>query len=570
MACMKHFALNSMENARFTVDVTVDDRALHEVYLPHFRTVAAAGVASVMSAYNSVNGEWCGQNEHLLTDILRDEWGWDGFVISDFNFGLRDAVRSVSAGLDIEMPFRQQRAMELPAALERGALATADVASTAVRVVATLLRCSAVYEQQPPLEVVGSDVHRTLAREAASASTVLLRNEAALLPLDPSAIGTIAVVGRLGARRNLGDGGSSDVRATDVVTALDGLRTRFGSDRVVHSDDDASVAAGADVAVVVVGYTKADEGECIEAPGIADLARTVFPPNDHPELGTAVAWDVPPGPVRPPASAGSTDDVAAPGAVDRMAPGGDRASLRLSDADESLIAAVRAVNPNVVVVVVSGSAVVMPWAATVPAVLLSWYSGVEGGAALAAILAGDAEPAGRLPFVIPTDPAHLPDFDRNATAVTYDLFHGQWKLDRDANVAHFPFGWGLGYATAEIIDAAMADSGALMVSLANRSDRDTSAVVFVHAGLEQSEWERPRRRLIGFARTSVPSQGSAQVEIIPDWAMLDVRVDGGWVTERGTYVVEVGRHAHDAGAATVIVERPGSGLGDPSGAPGGG
>ena len=125
MACMKHFALNSMENARFTVDVTADERALHEVYLPHFERVAAGGVASVMSAYNSVNGEWCGQNAHLLTEILRDEWGWDGFVTSDFIFGLRDPVASVTAGLDIEMPFRQQRAMALADAVADGTLAQA-------------------------------------------------------------------------------------------------------------------------------------------------------------------------------------------------------------------------------------------------------------------------------------------------------------------------------------------------------------------------------------------------------------------------------------------------------------
>jgi beta-glucosidase len=109
MACVKHFALNSMENARFTVDVTVDDRALHEVYLPHFRAIVDQGVASVMSAYNSVNGEWCGQHRTLLTDILRRQWGFDGFVISDFISGTRHAGRSVRAGLDIEMPFRMVR-----------------------------------------------------------------------------------------------------------------------------------------------------------------------------------------------------------------------------------------------------------------------------------------------------------------------------------------------------------------------------------------------------------------------------------------------------------------------------
>jgi beta-glucosidase len=548
MACMKHFALNSMENARFTVDVTVDERALHEVYLPHFERVAAGGVASVMSAYNSVNGEWCGQNAQLLTEILRDEWGWDGFVTSDFIFGLRDPVASVSAGLDIEMPFRQQRAMALGDALADGTLAQHDVDRSVERIVATLLRFSTVFERQPPIDLVGCDEHRVLAREAAVASMVVLRNEGSLLPLAEEGIGRVAVLGRLAAVRNLGDGGSSDVRSSMVVTALDGLRERFGADRVEHSDDDASIAAGADVVAVVVGYTKVDEGECIEAAGADALGRSVFPPVDHPSLGTGVAWTAPPDPLRPPAA--PTD-----GGADRMAPGGDRASLRLSASDESLIAAAVAENDNVVVVVVGGSAVVMPWASTVPAILMTWYSGVEGGSALADVLVGDAEPAGRLPFAVPTDPAHLPHFDRDATEITYDLFHGQWKLDRDGHAAHFPFGWGLGWGSVEVVGADLVDPTTLVVSVHNPEGRLLRSAVFAHAGLEQGEWERPARRLVGFARADVAPGATVDVEIDVDWSMLDVRVDGDWITEHGEYVIDVGRYAGDPEAATVKVHR---------------
>ncbi len=128
MACVKHYALNSIENARFQVDVTVDEDVLHEVYLPHFRAVVEAGAEAVMSAYNSVNGEWCGDNPTLLTDILRDEWGFQGFVMSDFVYGHRDPVGSVAAGLDLEMPFVQQRARALPAALAAGQLRRSDAA----------------------------------------------------------------------------------------------------------------------------------------------------------------------------------------------------------------------------------------------------------------------------------------------------------------------------------------------------------------------------------------------------------------------------------------------------------
>src|SRR4051812_3843882 len=140
LACVKHFACNSMENARFSVDIEVDEVALHEVYLPHFRRIVEAGVASVMSAYNSVNGEWCGQSRDLLTDVLRGEWGFEGFVISDWIFGLRDAATSITTGLDIEMPYRMVRAQHLPGALERGEASWADVDRAVEHIIATLLR----------------------------------------------------------------------------------------------------------------------------------------------------------------------------------------------------------------------------------------------------------------------------------------------------------------------------------------------------------------------------------------------------------------------------------------------
>ncbi len=549
MACMKHFALNSMENARFSVDVTVDERALHEVYLPHFRRVAAEGVASVMSAYNSVNGEWCGQNTVLLTDILRDEWGWDGFVTSDFIFGLRDAVTSVRAGLDIEMPFRQQRALAFADALVSGDLELSDVDASVTRVVATLLRFDHVVAEQPPLTVVGDAAHRELARTAAVASMVLVRNSGRLLPVQPDATGRVAVLGRLAAVPNLGDGGSSDVRASDVVTPLDGLRGRFGD--VVHADDDVSIVDDADLVVVVVGYTKDDEGEFIDNTGTAPLIGDLFPPIDHPALGSEAPYERPAPSGRIGARAPS-----APGADAMMAPGGDRSSLRLSDADEQLIAVAAERHPNVVVAVMCGSAVLMPWVDSVSATLLIWYPGVEGGTALASVIAGDAEPGGRLPFAVPTDPNHLVDFDRTATAVTYGLLHGQWKLDREANAAQFPFGWGLGYGAATIEAVHLADDGgSIQVELENTGDRDTSPVVFVHAGLDASAHERPPRRLVGFGRTTVPAGGRASAVIDLDWSMLDVRLEGGWVTEAGSYSVDVGLFANDPSACRLDVER---------------
>jgi beta-glucosidase len=547
---MKHFALNSMENARFRVDVTVDERSLHEVYLPHFRRVAAEGVASVMSAYNSVNGEWCGENTTLLTDILREEWGWDGFVVSDFVFGLRDAVTSVRAGLDIEMPFRQQRAMRLPEAIESGDLDTASVDRAVEHIVATLLRFADVYDTRPPLAVVGSGAHRTLAREAAVASTVLLRNDD-VLPVDPSMVGRVAVLGRLAAVPNLGDGGSSDVRASDVVTPLAGLRAAF--DDVVHDDGDVSIVDGADLVVVVVGYTKDDEGEYIDDAGTAALAVELFAPMDHPTLGRDALWE-PPAPTGRPRPTGtgtaSSSERSAP-----MAPGGDRSSLRLSAADEALIAAATERHDRVVVVVQCGSAVVMPWADSVGAVLVTWYSGVEGGAALAGILTGAAEPCGRLPFAVPVDADDLVSFDRDASEVVYDLLHGQWKLDHDRVRAHFPFGWGLGYGAVRLDVAELVAEDRIRVRVVNDGAVATSAVVFVFAGHDGSRFERPPSRLVGFARMEVGAGAAASVEVELDWSMLDVRTGGAWFTEPGIYRIDVGLHAGDPAALRLAVER---------------
>jgi beta-glucosidase len=203
MACVKHYALNSIEDARFVVDVTVDDEALHEVYLPHFRAVIDAGADAVMSAYNSVNGEWAGQNRAMLTSILREEWGFRGFVLTDFIWGLRNPVGSVAAGQDLEMPFRQQRARHLPKALRSVQVSITDVETAGTRIVAAQLAHQATLRRRTAADVVACPEHRALARRAAAGGMVLLRNQPVdgrpVLPLDAADTRSIAVIGRLAA-----------------------------------------------------------------------------------------------------------------------------------------------------------------------------------------------------------------------------------------------------------------------------------------------------------------------------------------------------------------------------------
>jgi beta-glucosidase len=557
MACVKHFACNSMENARFKVDVNVDDAALHEVYLPHFRRIVEEGVATVMTAYNAVNGEWCGQSRALVTDVLRDEWGFEGFVITDWIFGLRDAGASLAAGLDVEMPYRMFRAHGLPDALAAGGVSEDDVAQAATRVVATLLRFHPTLQRpRPAVDVLACDEHRALAREAATKAIVLLRNEpvggAPALPLDGAALRQLAVVGRLAAIRNLGDGGSSDVWAPEVVTVLDGLRAALPNTAVTHADEaDATALAASDAAVVVVGYTRADEGEFIGAEGTSHLAG-LMPGRDDPELAARFAewvqanpgWDAPPGVSR---DAGG------------FSTGGDRTSLRLHPEDEELIRTVAAAQPRTVVVIVAGSAVVVePWIDAVPALVQAWYSGMEGGHAVADLLLGRVDATGRLPFTVPSDAAHLPDFERDADAVVYDGWHGWWLLERDGRAPRFPFGFGLSYSVLELGDFTVAvdgDGDDLVVrgAVRNQGTRDSTDVVQVYGG-----YAGTRRRLLGFARVDVAggAPGTAPVEIRIPRRRLAVREPGArrWVVRPGQYTLDVARHAADPAARHLTLD----------------
>lgn len=562
MATVKHFACNSMENARFKVDVEVDDEALHEVFLPHFKRIVDEGVACVMSAYNFVNGEQCGQSHQLLRDVLRGEWGFDGFVISDWIYGLRDAGPSLTAGLDVEMPSPMIRRAQLDEALATGGCSWADVDACVTRTLATLLRHAAHRAQpdHPGLDVLAGDAHRSLAREAAAKAIVLLRNEPVdgrpVLPLDVTTLARVAVLGTLADVRNLGDGGSSDVYAPAVVTPLAGLRAALPGVDVTHADgtdpvEAAALAAGADVALVVVGYTRADEGEYIGDTGTAHL-RALLPPADDPDLAAAftAAIAADPGPEPPP---GAVPERSTGG----FSTGGDRASLALHPHDEALVLAVAAANPRTVVAVISGSAVVMEaWRHAVPAVVQLWYSGMEGGHALADVLLGHVDASGRLPLTIPTDPAHLPPFDRDADAVTYDRWHGYWHLARHRHDAAYPFGFGLSYTSWDLSAATLDREGDDLVvraTLTNTGTRDGTDVVQVYGG-RPADTARPARRLLAFTRVDVAAGASAPVEVRVPLARLEVREQRRWHLHPGTYVLSVARHSADLGACDVVLD----------------
>jgi len=559
MATVKHFAVNSMENARFKVNIEIDEVALHEVYLPHFRRVVDEGVACVMSAYNLVNGVYCGDHHGLLTEILREEWGFDGFVISDWIFGIRDAAASMRAGLDIEMPYRMIRATHLAGALESGDASWDDVDACVARTIATLLRFDDVLASPAPdRSGIGAPGHVALAREVAARSAVLLRNEpvddAPVLPLDARSITSLAVLGPLADRANLGDGGSSDVYSLDNVTVLAGLRAAAPDADVVHHDGadvDAAVdaAAVADAAVVVVGYTADDEGEFIGDPGI-DLNH-LFPPGDEPELAERFTAEID---ALPPVS--KPEHVRdRPGLG--FSTGGDRSTLRLRADHVALVHAVAAANPRTVVVVQAGSAVVSSeWDNAVPAIVQSFYGGQEAGSGLADVLAGSVNPSARLPFTVPADEADLPAFDADADRFTYDRWHGWWRAEREGSAPAYPFGFGLSYTTFELgrFDASV-DGDEIVVtgSIANTGSRDGADVVQVYATLPDPG---APRRLVGFQRAEVPAGSSTTVDVRVKVSSLATRdtVAHAWVAPSGRYALSTARFSTDPSAQRIDVD----------------
>ncbi|MFN9071920.1 MAG: beta-glucosidase, partial [Cyanobacteriota bacterium] len=562
IACVKHFALNSIDSSRFLVDVQASPRVLHELYLPHFRDCVEAGAGSVMSAYNQVNGRWCGENPELLETILKRRWGFQGFVVTDFIFGLRDGVAGLLAGQDLEMPFRMIFQGSLPEALAQGRLPMARIDDAVLRQLRVQLRVPA--GTYPPA-LRRCPEHLALARESARQAIVLLRNERAVLPLGP--LGSLAVIGSLAATANLGDRGSSDTRppAGAVVTPLEGLRAAR-PDLPIHHDAGgdpaaaAALAARCEAAVVVAGLDWRLEGEHIHPGDIAPILAQIPPPDGllrqpaWPRLRplwqrftSQIAW------LTSYANARQGGDFAA----------GDRTELRLPAEQVALIRAVAAANPRTVVVLMGGGAILCSeWDQLVPGLVLLWYPGEQGGHALADVLFGAVSPSGRLPFTIPTTAAALPPFEPRAPRVVYDLWHGYRRLQRLGEAAAYPFGFGLSYSSFARSDAQAvlqrgSDEGAwveLTVRVCNSGERAAAEVVQVYLEPPGVLEERPRRCLVAFQRLSLEPGESRRLRLaIPlrRLACFDAKRDS-FVVEAGLHRLVVAPHAEAPGLVVAL------------------
>ena len=494
IATVKHFAVNSVENTRFKIDVSIDERTLREVYLPHFKRTLDAGCGSVMSAYNKVNGDYCAHNRQLLTDILKNDWGFKGFVHSDWVLGVH-GPDAVEAGLDIENPEGVKFGKRLVAAVNEGEVSEASVDDSVRRILRTQLRFAREPDpQEYSVDYLACEEHVALALEAAEKSIVLLKNEG-VLPFDRESLSSLAVIGQLADVENLGDKGSSRVTPPYSVTILEGLRRLVGEHVDILFDDGSdhdralAVAENADAVLCVKGFTWREEGEFI--PG--DEALEDDDPN---ALSTS---------------------------------GGDRHHLRLKPQDETLIARIGARHSKVAVALVGGSAIMKnAWHMEVGAIAMTWYSGMEGGTAIARVLFGERVPSGKLPFTVPRDADHLPFFDPAALAIEYGPLHGYTKLDAEGLEAAYPFGFGLSYTQFEYgaAEAELADDEIIVrAQVTNTGSLRADEIAQCYVGFPGSEVGRPVKLLRGFERITLDPGASATVSftLTPrDFAYYDV------------------------------------------------
>ncbi|MDY0985182.1 glycoside hydrolase family 3 C-terminal domain-containing protein [Microbacterium sp. CFBP9023] len=517
---LKHFAANNQEFDRMRASSDVDPRPLHEIYLRGFeRVVKDAQPWTVMCSYNRINGVYASEDPWLLTQVLRDDWGFDGLVVSDWG-AVNDRVAGVAAGLDLEMPSSGGRTdAQLVAAVRAGELAESVLDTAADRAIDLVRKAQRRPAVSGPLDV---DAHHALAREAAGRSIVLLKNDGDLLPLAPEQ--RIAVIGAFATEPRFQGAGSSLINPTRVDKALDELRA-IGGDDVAYAPGFA--VEGGDTAA---SGRSADDlrAEAVAAASAADVA-VVF-------LGLPAAEE---------------------------SEGFDREHIDLPAAQLAVLDAVIETNPATVVVLSNGGVVALPFADRVPAIVETWLLGQAGGGAVADVLYGAVNPSGKLTETVPVrveDNPSFGSFPGEFGHVRYGegvLVGYRWYDAKGLDVT-FPFGHGLSYTAFSYgeatVDAAENGDIAVRVDVTNTGTRDGREIVQVYAAPVSSVVQRAPRELKAFASVAIDAGETRTVELVirrEDLAYWDVRVDR-WIVEPGEYRIDVAASSRDIRSTATV------------------
>ena len=540
--CVKHFALNNQEANRHHYNAVVDDRALYEIYLPAFKTAVQEGGAwSIMGAYNLFEGEHLCHNDRILNKILKEEWGFDGAVISDWG-GTHVTDEAIENGLDLEMGTgtngldskygnsynAYHLAMPYLERLKDGR-ASMEVLDDKVRRVLRLNFRTAMNSNKP-YGSLNSPEHNAAARKIAGEGIVLLKNEDNILPIDLEKTSKILVVGENAIKKMTVGGGSSSLKAQNECTPIVGLREAVG-----------------DKAQIV--YQRGYVGDLLREYNAVDTGIDLTDPRSEEQLiADAVA------------EAADADLVLFFGGLNKAygqdSEGGDRTSMALPYAQDKVIEALAEVNKNIVVVIVSGNAVEMPWIDKVDGIVESWFLGSQAGNAIADVLLGKVNPSGKLPFTFPVklndNAAHaLNAYHKDSLTVEYKegIFVGYRWAEKQNIKPLFAFGHGLSYTTFEYGDATCRKSGdgfKVSIDVTNTGSREGKEIVQLYIGDEESSLERPVKELKGFKKVALAPGETKRVtfEINPDMLKF-YDPERGWVLEEGGFTAYVGAASDD-------------------------
>ncbi|UBD66135.1 glycoside hydrolase family 3 C-terminal domain-containing protein [Bacteroides salyersiae] len=552
-ACVKHYALNNQEVNRHTTNVIVDDRALYEIYLPAFKAAVQEGKAwSIMGAYNLYKGQHACHNQYLLNDILKGEWGFDGVVVSDWG-GVHDTDQAITNGLDMEFgswtdglsngasnaydnyyladPYLER--------IQSGKAGTKELDDKVRRILRLAFRTT--MDRNRPYGAMRSPEHYDAARKIGEAGIVLLQNNGNLLPIDLAKTKKIAVIGENAVKMMTVGGGSSSLKVQREISPLDGIRNRVGNRaEVVYARGYVGDASG-EYNGVVSGQNLKDDRSPEEL--IAEAVRV----------------------------AGEADYVIFIGGLNKSThqdcEDSDRTGLGLPYGQDRVITELVKANQNLVVINVSGNAVAMPWIKEVPAVLQAWFLGSEAGNAIAAVLMGDVNPSGKLPFTFPARledvPAHqlgeYPGSEKVGDIVNEkyneSIFVGyRWPDKQKKAKPLFPFGHGLSYTTFEygkpVADKKTMtadDTITFTVTVKNTGDREGQEVVQLYISDKKSSLPRPVKELKGFRKVKLAPGEEQKVSFTVAKDALSFFDDAKheWVAEPGKFEAVIAASAAD-------------------------
>ena len=541
---VKHYDANNEEFERHRIDAHIDERTLHEIYLPAFKAAIQQGDAwNVMSAYNKLNGIHCGENEYLLTQVLRKEFGFKGFVVSDWASTYSTAP-TVNAGMNLEMPGGPQMlamtksdrfikggsgagwlvADKVLAEVKAGNISEAAINSNVSDILRVIFLSGLFDHPHTATGEVDTPAQRAIALQGATEGIVLLKNASSLLPLDAAKIHSIAVIGPNAAVARTGGGGSSLVRPKSAIAPLDAIRARAGS----------AVQVSYALGVGMEGEDAAHDTPDAHARDIAQAVNTAA----HADVAIVVV-----------------------GRYSKLeSEGHDVATMDLPAGQDDLIQAVEKANPHTIVVLNTGDPVTMTkWIDSTPGLLDMWYGGEEGGAALASVLFGDANPAGKLPVTLPKhyeDSPAAANYPGTNLVVNYaeGIYVGYRYYDTKHVEPQFPFGFGLSYTSfaysgLKVTPGKIAGGQPVQVSVnvRNTGSRSGAEVVqlYVHDG--HAKIDRPEHELKGFSRVELKPGETKTVHFTLDRAALSYwnPATKAWQADPGSFEIQIGASSRD-------------------------